>query len=267
YQKGLANHLSAPAQLFEGSERTQGVDHLRTLARDFPRVAEYQSQLGTLFWRLGLKARDRGDPSHACRFLEQAVAHHLIVLPLAPHQPGFRPPLRDAYADLVLVQLRRGNHADAARAAAASPGIFPESWEERERAATFLAHCVVLAESDPRLGPEERDALVRGYEQQVRHWLGEWDQRSAGQPVALNDLAFFLATCPATQFRDADRAIRLAEQAVARVPSCGEFWNTLGVASYRGGHWIEAVRALTEAVNLRKGGDSSDWFFLPLAYS
>jgi serine/threonine protein kinase/Flp pilus assembly protein TadD len=85
-------------------------------------------------------------------------------------------------------------------------------------------------------------------------------------PLFLNNFAWFLATCPQSSFRDAARAISLAQRAVAQTPACGDCWNTLGVAHYRAGHWKEAVTTLQQSVQLRNGGDGFDWFFLAMAY-
>jgi serine/threonine protein kinase len=83
---------------------------------------------------------------------------------------------------------------------------------------------------------------------------------------SLNDLAWMMVTCPQLEFRNVAKAIALAERAVAKRPACGEIWNTLGVAHYRAGHWKAAVAALKKSMQLRSGGDSSDWFFLAMAY-
>jgi serine/threonine protein kinase len=90
--------------------------------------------------------------------------------------------------------------------------------------------------------------------------------RLGGDSRSPNDLAWLLATCPVTEFRDPARAVPLAEQAIRLAPCCGCVWNTLGVAHYRAGNWKAAVTALKKSMELRSGGDSSDWFFLAMAY-
>jgi tetratricopeptide (TPR) repeat protein len=86
-----------------------------------------------------------------------------------------------------------------------------------------------------------------------------------GSAMALNNLSWFLATCPDPQFRDINQALDLAERAVELAPQGCENWNTLGVAQYRAGKWAAAVVALEKSGELRKGGDSFDWFFLAMA--
>src|SRR5207248_9060263 len=46
----------------------------------------------------------------------------------------------------------------------------------------------------------------------------------------------------------------------------GGFWNTLGCAQYRDGDSKAAVAALGKSVELRKGGDAEDFFFLAMAH-
>jgi uncharacterized protein HemY len=40
----------------------------------------------------------------------------------------------------------------------------------------------------------------------------------------------------------------------------------VGVAHYRTGDWKAATLALEKSMQLRKGGDSFDWFFLAMAH-
>jgi serine/threonine protein kinase/tetratricopeptide (TPR) repeat protein len=81
-----------------------------------------------------------------------------------------------------------------------------------------------------------------------------------------NELAWFLVTCPHSPFRDPVEGVTRARSAVTLAPHKGAYWNTLGVAHYRTGNWIEAVTALTRATQLRAGGDGYDWFFLAMAH-
>lgn len=82
----------------------------------------------------------------------------------------------------------------------------------------------------------------------------------------LNDFAWNLATAADPKSRNPKVAIELAERAVKLSPREVGYWNTLGVARYRRGNWEEAIEALNKSVDLRKGGDSFDWFFLAMAH-
>jgi tetratricopeptide (TPR) repeat protein/serine/threonine protein kinase len=91
----------------------------------------------------------------------------------------------------------------------------------------------------------------------------ELDPRDA---VAANQLAWLLATCPEPKYQDPARAVRLAKKATEIAPKAGTLWNTLGVAQYRAGDWKAAIAALDKSMDLLKGGDSFDWFFLAMAH-
>jgi Flp pilus assembly protein TadD len=58
----------------------------------------------------------------------------------------------------------------------------------------------------------------------------------------------------------------LAKKAAQQEPGNWAFSNTLGVAFYRAGDWKASADALKKSMQLRKGGDSFDWFFLAMAY-
>jgi tetratricopeptide (TPR) repeat protein len=85
--------------------------------------------------------------------------------------------------------------------------------------------------------------------------------------VAHNNLAWLLATCPAAEFRDAQRALELAKKAVELDPKRGYFWGTLGAAHYRAGEWKDGVDALKKSDELLNGGMFSfNAFFLAMAH-
>jgi serine/threonine protein kinase len=78
-----------------------------------------------------------------------------------------------------------------------------------------------------------------------------------------NNLASTLAGRADAPKSEVTQAIELAQRAVARAPSAGTHWNTLGLARYRAGLWDGAAKALEESIRLRSGGNAYDW--LPLA--
>jgi tetratricopeptide (TPR) repeat protein len=83
----------------------------------------------------------------------------------------------------------------------------------------------------------------------------------------LNNFAWLLATCPEVTLRDPGAAVRFARRAVDLIPTDGNSWNTLGVASYRAGNWDQARSALSRSMELRGAGDSFDWFFLAMIHA
>jgi serine/threonine protein kinase/tetratricopeptide (TPR) repeat protein len=84
--------------------------------------------------------------------------------------------------------------------------------------------------------------------------------------ASLNDVAWFLTSCPEPRFRNPVRAVALANQAVERNPGRGEYWSTLGAARYRVGDWQGAVTALQKSMALLKDGEVEALFFLAMAH-
>jgi tetratricopeptide (TPR) repeat protein len=81
-----------------------------------------------------------------------------------------------------------------------------------------------------------------------------------------NEMAWFLATLPGYETRDANRAVESAKKAIELEPKKAMYWNTLGVAQYRDGQWQAAVEALNKSIELGSDGISFDCFFLAMAH-
>jgi tetratricopeptide (TPR) repeat protein len=90
-----------------------------------------------------------------------------------------------------------------------------------------------------------------------------WRLRRA---ISFNNLAWLLATTPGYKSEDHASAVELAMKAVELAPKARTHWNTLGVAYYCAGDWKGSLTALAKSMELSKGGDSFDWFFLAMAH-
>jgi WD40 repeat protein/serine/threonine protein kinase len=101
----------------------------------------------------------------------------------------------------------------------------------------------------------------------VKSFFVEFNEVRPGHfPEALNDGAWFLATCPVPGTREPQRAVDWATQAVTAKPGEATLWNTLGVAHYRDENWPAALSALQKSVDLQDGGTGFDWFFLAMIH-
>jgi tetratricopeptide (TPR) repeat protein len=118
-----------------------------------------------------------------------------------------------------------------------------DAWNEHQyqRALELYSQAVRSYES-PAVGPDEAGRRI--------------------QSLALNNLAWLLATCPEESIRDPEAAVGYATRAVEENPSEGTYWNTLGVAQYRVENWQSAKDAFFRSMELRTDGDGYDWFFL-----
>ena len=110
------------------------------------------------------------------------------------------------------------------------------------------------------------DEAVKLYEEKVTLKKAKLGPDHSDTLASIDALARLLATCPDVKVRNPSRAVELAKQAVELRTNEGNYWNTLGVAHYRGGDGKAAVAALERSMGLRKGGDSFDWFFLAMAH-
>jgi tetratricopeptide (TPR) repeat protein len=106
--------------------------------------------------------------------------------------------------------------------------------------------------------------------------LGRWDKALADYREAIrikpslaaeaNQLAWQLATDRDPKQRDGRQAEAFAQLAVQAAPTDANYQRTLGAAHYRARNWKETVAALEKSMELRKGGDGFDWFFLAMAH-
>jgi tetratricopeptide (TPR) repeat protein len=80
------------------------------------------------------------------------------------------------------------------------------------------------------------------------------------------EYAELLNNCSAIQFRDPDRAIVLARQALRITPRSREGWKMLGLAEYRARDWAAAIEALERWVAIDPQGDPVFGFLSAIAH-
>src|SRR5262249_19191539 len=117
-----------------------------------------------------------------------------------------------------------------------------------------------------------RQALAEAESAPLTEWRGN-PQQPRPQPTPAwsgpmvpgikNDLPWLLGTCPEAKLRDPARAVTMAKQAVEGDPRPA-YWNTLGAAECRAGNCKQALAALQRSMDLSRGGDSFDWFFVAM---
>jgi WD40 repeat protein/tetratricopeptide (TPR) repeat protein len=103
---------------------------------------------------------------------------------------------------------------------------------------------------------------VDGYRVRLEPVLGQFGDSK--DPDTANSVAWACALHPAGG-PDPERAVRLAELAVADEPTDPNSLNTLGAALYRAGRLDAAMARLQEAVRQTKSeGSAADWLFLAM---
>jgi tetratricopeptide (TPR) repeat protein len=146
---------------------------------------------------------------------------------------------------------------------------------ERRRLLDFYGRLAADAASTSARGRALRDAYLSFSEQAAAQ---DWRREQAealrqglklepSNPALLNGLAWLLALRPGTSPGQAAEAVELGEKAVAAMPNERHFWNTLGLAHLRAGHWKAAVEALERSIRLHnQGGDASDRLLMAMAW-
>jgi hypothetical protein len=83
---------------------------------------------------------------------------------------------------------------------------------------------------------------------------------------ANNALAWLLVSQPAYLSNTAE-AVRLARIATQEQPEVAAFWNTLGTALYRDGHWADAIQSLEKSKSLEQTPSEYDLLFLAMCHA
>jgi len=281
------------------------IEIYETLMTDFPSVPDYPSALGVYIHNMPLHqatpANEQERYERAIRYQQAALkmkladpsyrlhlGNHYLGLGSALVRHGQYAKAKEAYdqglalkqklaADFPnVVQYRQGLAQDTSNIAKdlMASGRLQEAETAARQALDLFEK--LAAESPP--APANQESLANchfqisfllarlGRTQEALQGYRRVIELSPKNAVAHNNLAWLLATCPDCKFRDPRQAVEAAKKAVELTPTEGNHWNTLGVAHYRAGDWKAAIVALEKSVQLRKGGDSFDRFFLAITH-
>ncbi len=245
----------------------EAIARAEKLAAEFPQNRSYRSDLASFHDSLAAFLRNQGDRPGAVRQYQESLDLWTRLVADFPDNLQCRANSAADHRNLALLQ--------------AEAGQWPEAKAHFQQGLTMLAdtaaafpkeasHRLKLAEGYTDFGRRLRQQGEPAAEQfrQALELLTRLakDAPPARAAIAANALAWFLATCPDPQFRNPTQAVAWAQKALGRAPQEGTFWNTLGVAHYRAGDPKAAVAALQKSMQLRGGGDASDWFFLAMAH-
>jgi tetratricopeptide (TPR) repeat protein len=205
------------------AERLAEAGHIEAAEAAYTRLAVTGAAPAAEAWgRLADIQRSRGRWAEAIEPAEYAVTARASLVRLRPGDAEARVALTDDAERLARCLARSGRHTDAISA-----------WEDVVAARRQLAH-------ESGHDPVSRAA-----------WAG-----------SLNDLAWLVCEHPNHALQDPERAITLAEMATGLDPDRPTFWNTLGAAHYRAGHWRAAIAALDKAIESEDDGSAVASFLL-----
>jgi eukaryotic-like serine/threonine-protein kinase len=218
-----------------------------------------RGELARSHFHLALALSARGQSEEAVDHAAAAVALRQAEADEAPLEAGGLMELAPSYRALAQLLERAGRRSEAAaaydQAARLADRLLTEFPERPDGERTWIDTRIGLVRFHAADDPAAADAdFLKLREFHPKHGR------------ALNDLAWHLATAADARFRDARRAVELAEEAVAKSPKAGTYRNTLGVARYRAGDWPAAVADLEESRRLlNRQFDSFNTFFLAMA--
>jgi tetratricopeptide (TPR) repeat protein len=184
-----------------------------------------------------------------------------------PDVEDYRTELRSAYAGLSLALFSQRRYAEAERAARESCALLPSE----DDATLDGLKDIAWTHYDLGLIVHRQDRIQEAADL-FRKAIGQFERVAAESPQdryshrrAQNRLHWSLATCPLSQFRDAQRALKIAKWFAQREPLRGECWTNMGIAHYRMGSFDQAIDAIRKSIELRGEGDSYDFYFLAMA--
>jgi serine/threonine protein kinase len=171
YRQELANSLNSLASVLARAGQLKdaaatwerAVAFLRTLHAEYPSVAFYQGDLGMALGNLGWALSEEKDWARARPKFEEAIVHLRAALAAVPNNPDYVTALRSGYRSLCETLVQLGEHAAAAVVAEQLAATPPQPGEAAYFAACFLTRCVPLAERDPHVSAQERQAVARPY--------------------------------------------------------------------------------------------------------
>lgn len=226
--------------------------HYRALLEINPDQAETHNNLGALLANQGK--------------LNNAMLHYREALRLKPDHA-------EAHNNLGIALLRQGKLVESVEhfeaAVRAQPGLISAHFN----LGLVLASLGKLPEAAGHLGkvleldPNDASAclqlgLVLWRQRQYANARRQIEAALARKPdwaLALERLAWLLATAPDEQVRDGQRAVDLAQRARKLAgPGQPQVWNALAAAHAESGNFPEAVKAAQQAIEVARGGKQNE---------
>jgi serine/threonine protein kinase/predicted Zn-dependent protease len=270
FRQELAAAHAALGELLFGTSRPVAAEQAyrdseaayEKLVESFPHVTRYQADLAGTEIALAGVLQQRGDVTGARSLTEKAVHQCHVAADASPN----RIPLQGLNRQLAGVCIALGDHARAARAADQVANVVTYCPWGAQYAMELYALLPAVVDKDSRLSQKEKKKLVEKYLARERQLQDEMLTRGGSSVSFLNVLAWQLVGCDDPRVRDAARALKYAEHAIASEPKIWQLWTTLGVTRYRNGDWKGTVTALKKASKMNGGSVPLDFLFLAMAY-
>lgn len=239
----------------------EGLQLQADVVRRRPRDAWAQTELALIQDSLGLILRRERRLTESLEMCREALATRTQVATAAPSVSIYRQNLGQSHQNLGEVLRRLGRFDEAIVSYREALRLRKQLVSDFPRNALYRDH---LAASCRGLGYR---LLKAGNSTESIETFRLGLEATPNDARMLNELAWSLVTCADPAFRNPAEAIELARRATEIAPEAPDYWNTLGVASYRLGDAQAAVNSLKRAIEIRRaGGTCIDWLFLAMAY-
>jgi tetratricopeptide (TPR) repeat protein len=274
----LGNLAAALLEQGKGEEATsieeRAVALMEKALQSDPTNPEFREHLWAQYDNLACAYLGNGHPEKAQRHADASVAMGESLVKEYPDRSGGRRELGMSYNNLGEARAAVGRSREAEEAYRKAVAIscqlaaeVPDVPDHHSLAIDTSGNLGDFLRGSRRYAEARdvyRDALLRCqvYARKFPDSTGPTSREAA----LSNSLARLLCTCDETSVRSPSEAVKLASRAVTLSPKNASYWNTLGLAHDLTGDWDSAIRSLENAMELRSGGDASDWFILALTH-
>jgi tetratricopeptide (TPR) repeat protein len=254
-------HLLRPNRRFEEAEKVyrESVAHLDKVVAEVPHVPYPRRLLIEHYWDYALMLESAGRPREADKALQQAITGAEAMWAQFPSYAW-------APARLAHVYNHVGNNHRIDGRFPEAEAAYRKALEVSEKAVHNIPHIELRerwADSCLNLGLL---FMLKERHQEANRVFQKLFEPELIRANVCNHVAWRLATYTDLQYRSPEIAVEFARKAVELASEDGNVWNMLGVAQFRARNWKESIHALQKSKNLRKGGDSLNWFFLAMAH-
>lgn len=150
--------LKRPAEAEEAFRNSMEIQ--RALATEFPENAGYFNLAALSSDSIGNVRREAHDPQGAKECFRESVQMQRKAINGEPTNTGYRAALGNSLKSFGETCLLTNDATGAMTAASEIPRYFPNSWEDLERAAGFMAGAVPLLQGDPSMDPASKRQVV-----------------------------------------------------------------------------------------------------------
>jgi tetratricopeptide (TPR) repeat protein len=237
----------------------ESLTHLEKLIAEAPTQPYARRLLVEHHWDYALMLEAAGRSQDAEKALQQAITGAEAMRTDFPSYAW-------ASARLACVCNHVGNKRQIEGRFAEAEAAFRKALDVSEKSVRAFPHTELrcrLADSCVNLGLL---LMMRGRQEEAIRIFRNLFEVEPISAITCNEVAWRLAIDTDPKLRPPGIALEFARKGVELAPEDGKAWNTLGVAQLRAGNWEESIKALRKSMDLRKGGDSSDWFFLAMAH-